>query len=399
MDRDLIHSVLSRGCVLCTFVLFASLLLIAAPSAPAGTSGPTFVYVGAYTTAQIAGNHLNPNGLSVFRFDPATGALSLVQEVRSANPSWAVLDPSRRFLYVINEVADYEGKKSGSAEAWAIDPKTGRIHLLNHQSLNSPIPSQLAIDPAGRHLVVSSFIGGEYIVLPIGADGRLGPVSGRVESAYIAPGSSPQAESRPHSVVFDPSGRFIATANIATDKIQTYRLTGGSLERVSEASLPPGTGPRHIAFDLSGKHLYVISQPAATVTVFAFDPAQGQIGKVLQTISTVPDDYKGSRSGAEIAVHPSGNFLYASTRETNIVVGYRIDPSTGLLSVVGFVTEGISTPRSFAFDPSGKWLYVENQTGDTIVQFEIDPNTGQLKPTGRITPDIAPVVMLFRPTD
>jgi 6-phosphogluconolactonase (cycloisomerase 2 family) len=335
----------------------------------------------------------NPNGLSVFRFDPATGALSLVQEVRSANPSWAVLAPSRRFLYVTNEVADYEGKKSGSAEAYAIDPKTGMIHLLNRQSLNSPIPSQVAIDPTGRHLVVSSFIGGEYIVLPIGADGRLGPVSGHLSST---PDSSPETESRPHSVVFDPAGRFIATANLATDKIQIYRLAGGSLELVSEASLPKGAGPRHLAFDLSGKHLYAVSQPNASVTMFAFDPAKGQIGKVLQTISAVPGDYKGSLSGAEIAVHPSGKFLYASTREPNSIVAYRIDPSTGLLSLIGFVTEGIRSPRNFAFDPSGKWLYVENQAGDTIVQFEINPGTGQLKPTGRTTPDIAPVVMLFR---
>jgi len=393
MDKKLTHLVHSPSRALAAWILAAACLFLLPSPLATGASGPTFVYVGAYTTSQMGGGNLNPNGLSVFRFDPTNGALSLVQEVRSANPSWAVLAPSHRFLYVTNEVADYEGKKSGSAEAYAIDPKTGMIHLLNRQSLNSPIPSQVAIDPTGRHLVVSSFIGGEYIVLPIGADGRLGPVSGHLASA---PESSPQAESRPHSVVFDPVGRFIATVNIATDKIQIYRLAGGSLKLVSETSLPKGTGPRHLAFGLSGKHLYVISQPSATVTVFAFDPAKGQIGKTLQTISTVPGDYKGSLSGAEIAIHPSGNFLYASTREPNSIVGYRIDPSTGLLSLIGFVTEGIRTPRNFAFDPSGKWLYVENQTGDNIAQFEINSETGQLKPTGRTTPTIAPVVMLFR---
>jgi len=393
MDKKQIHFALDRSRVLTAlFFAAASLLLLPSPRV-AGASGPTFVYVGAYTTPQRGGGNLNPNGLSVFRFDAATGALSLVQEVKSANPSWAVLSPSRRFLYVTNEVADYEGKKSGSVEAYAIDSKTGMIHLLNRQSLNSPIPSQVAIDPSGRHLVVSSFIGGEYIVLTIEAGGLLGPVSGHIPSA---PESSPQEESRPHAVVFDPAGRFIATVNIATDKIQIYRLAGGSLERVSEATLPAGTGPRHLAFNPSGKRLYVVSQPTAMVTVFAFDPAKGRIGKVLQTISTVPDDYKGAHEGSEIAVHPSGKFLYASTRGHNSIAGYRIDPSTGLLSLIGFATEGISTPRSFAIDPSGKWLYVENQTGDTIVQFEIDRDTGQLKPTGRTTPIIAPVVMLFR---
>jgi 6-phosphogluconolactonase len=391
--RTMEKSVLNRKRLLATLFLGATFLFLT-PSPPAsGASGPTFVYVGAYTTPQRGGGNLNPNGLSVFRFDSATGALSLNQEVKSANPSWAVLHPSRRFLYVTNEVADYEGQKSGSVEAYAIDPKTGAIRLLNRESLNSPIPSQVAIDPTGRHLVVSSFFGGEYIVLPIGTDGRLAPVSGHLASA---PTSSPEAESRPHAVVFDPAGRFIATVNLATDKIQIYRIARASLELVSEATLPKGAGPRHLAFGLNGKQLYVITQPTASVTVFAFDPAKGQIGKAMQMISAVPDDYKGSLSGAEIAVHPSGKFLYASTREPNSIVSYRIDSSTGLLSLIGFATEGIKTPRNFAVDPSGKWLYVENQTGDNIAQFEINRATGQLKPTGRTTPTIAPVVMLFR---
>src|SRR5262249_61046966 len=97
-------------------------------------------------------------GLSVFRFDPATGAMSPVQQVQSANPSFVALHPSRRFLYVVNEIDDYEGRKSGSAEAYAIDPSTGTITLLNRQSLNSPIPAHLALDPTGRQLVVANYI-------------------------------------------------------------------------------------------------------------------------------------------------------------------------------------------------------------------------------------------------
>ena len=74
----------------------------------------------------------------------------------------------------------------------------------------------------------------------------------------------------------------------------------------------------------------------ATVTAFSYDPVTGQIGKVLQTISTEPAGYDGPHSTAEIAVHPSGKFLYASNRGHNSFVGYRIDPSAGLLPVIGF---------------------------------------------------------------
>ncbi|MBV8456805.1 MAG: lactonase family protein, partial [Acetobacteraceae bacterium] len=325
-----------------------------------------------------------------------TGALSPVQQVQSANPSFVALDPSRRFLYVINEIDDYEGQKSGSAEAYAIDPNTGMIKLLNRQSLDSPIPAHLAVDPTGHHLVVANYIGGDFVVLPIEADGRLGAVSGQIKDNGSGPNKERQEAPHPHSVVFDPAGRFIAAADLGIDKVQTFRLTDGGLTRVSEASVAPGAGPRHVAFDPSGQRLYVIAELNATVTVLAYDANTGQIGKILQTVSTEPAGYNGPHSTAEIAVHPSGKFLYGSNRGHNSIVGYRIDPSTGLLSVIGFATQNVNFPRNFAIDPSGKWLYVANQKGDTIVQFEINQQTGELKPTGQITRSITPVAVVFR---
>jgi 6-phosphogluconolactonase len=374
----------------------ASLVLpIAVPNAM-GASEPVFVYVGSYTKDPPGGGSNNPVGLSVFRFDPATGGLSPVQQVESANPSFVALDPSRRFLYVINEIDNFEGKKSGSAEAYAIDDKTGMITLLDRVSLNSPIPAHLAVDPTGHRLVIGNYIGGDFLVLPIEADGRLGAVSGGIKDTGSGPNKDRQEAPHPHSVVFDPAGRFIAAADLGIDKVQTFRLADGGLARISEVSVAPGAGPRHVAFDLNGKVLYVLSELNATVTAFAYDAATGQIGKELQVISTEPAGYTGPHSTAEIAVHPSGKFLYSSNRGHNSIVGYRIDPTTGLLSVIGFAAQGVNFPRNFAIDPSGKWLYVANQKGDTIVQFEINPQTGELKPTGLVTPSITPVAMVFR---
>jgi 6-phosphogluconolactonase len=373
----------------------ATLVLSVAVGRAADTSGPMFVYVGSYTKNPPGGGSNNPVGLSVFRFDPATRALSPVQQVQSANPSFVALDPSRRFLYVINEIDDYEGQKSGSAEAYAIDPNNGMIKLLNRQSLNSPIPAHLAVDPTGHHLAVANYIGGDFVVLPIEVDSRLGPVSGEVKDTGSGPNEK-QGAPHPHSVVFDPAGDFIAAADLGIDKVQVFRPTDGGLARVSEAPMAPGAGPRHIAFDLGGKRFYVVNELNATVTAFAYDAATGQIGKELQTVSTEPAGYNGPHSTAEIAVHPSGRFLYASNRGHNSIVGYRIDPSTGSLSVIGFATQGVNFPRNFAIDPSGRWLYVANQKSDTIVQFEINPETGELTPTGQVTPSVTPVAIVFR---
>ena len=221
-------------------------------------------------------------------------------------------------------------------------------------------------------------------------------MSAEVKDTGSGPNKNRQEAPHPHSVVFDPAGHFIAAADLGIDKVQVFRLTDGGLARVSEASVAPGAGPRHIAFDLGGKRFYVVNELNATVTGFSYDPGTGQIGKELQTVSTEPAGYNGPHSTAEIAVHPAGKFVYASNRGHNSIVGYQIDPSTGLLSVIGFATQGVNFPRNFAIDPSGKWLYVANQKGDTIVQFEINPQTGELTPTGQVTSSITPVAIVFR---
>jgi 6-phosphogluconolactonase len=372
-------------------------MLPATATKAADTTGPIFVYVGSYTKDPPGGGSNNPVGISVFKFNPSDGGLAPVQQVHSANPSFLALDPSNRFLYVINEIDDYEGQKNGSAEAYAIDPKTGMLTLLNRQSVGGPIPAHLAVDPTGHHLVVGNYIGGNFVVLPIGADGRLGPVSGELKDSGSGPNKARQEAPHPHSVVFDPAGRYIAAADLGIDKVQTFRLSDGGIARVSAVSTAPGAGPRHLTFHLSGQVMYVLNELNATVTAFAYDQATGQIGKELQTISTEPPGYEGPHSTAEIAVHPSGKFLYASNRGYNSIIGYRIDPATNLLSVIGHATKDVNFPRNFVIDPSGRWLYVANQKGDTIVQFAVNAETGELKPTGLVTPSITPVAIVFRP--
>jgi 6-phosphogluconolactonase len=393
--RDFVTPRLNRRRLMAAGVVSA--MLPAGTIQAADAAGTVFVYVGSYTKDPPGGGSNNPVGISVFKFDPTDGGLTPVQQVASANPSFLALDPSRRFLYVINEIDDYEGKKTGSVEAFAIDANTGMLTLLNRQSVGGPIPAHLAVDPSGRHLVVANYIGGNFVVLPIAADGRLVPVSGELKDTGSGPNQARQEAPHPHAVVFDRAGRYIAAADLGIDKVQTFRLSDDGLVRVAAASLPPGAGPRHIAFHLSGQVLYVVNELNATVTVFAYDPATGQIGKELQTISTEPPGYGGPHSTAEIAVHPSGKFLYASNRGYNSIIGYRIDPVTSLLSVIGHATKDVNFPRNFAIDPSGRWLYVANQKGDTIVQFEVNAETGELKPTGRVTASITPVAIVFRP--
>jgi 6-phosphogluconolactonase len=369
---------------------------IALPEAAFADTPARFAYVGSYTKDPPGGGSENPVGLSVFRVDPKSGEFTLIQQVPSANPSFVALDPSQRFLYVINEIDDYQGQKTGSAEAYSINPETGTIALLNRQSVIGTIPGHLTVDPTGKYLVVANYMGGNFVTLPIQADGRLGPVAGSFANKGDGPNAERQEGPHPHIVVFDQAGRFIATADLGVDKVQTLRLENGNLRLVSEVSMTPGAGPRHVVFHHNGRILYVINELNATITALEYDPNSGQLGRQLQTVSTEPPGYSGPHSTAEIAVDPSGKFLYASNRGHNSIAAFRIDPASGLLSPIGHTTSGIEFPRNFAIDPGGAWLYAANQKGDTIVQFRIDQATGRLVPTGHVTRSVTPVAIVFK---
>ena len=373
------------------------------PLAVAGAGEARFAYVGTYTTNPPGGGGPLPAvGIAVFRV--AADALTLVQAVPSANPSFLAVHPTQRFLYATNEIDDYGGQKTGSVEAYAIDQATGMLTLLNRQATGGPIPAHLAVAPDGRTLVIANYVGGNFVALPLGADGALGPVTNAIQHTGSGPNTDRQEAPHPHCVAFDPAGRYIASADLGIDTIQVFRLdAAGRLVVVGEAKTAPGAGPRHLAFNPDGRFLYVVSELNATITVFPYAAATGTLGQALQTLSTVPANFVGTRSTAEIVVHPSGKFLYnsnrgqpdATTPEANAIVGYAIDGATGKLTLTGYTTAGIKYPRNFAIDPTGTWLYACNQQADTIVPFRIDAATGRLTATGQVTPTPTPVCLVF----
>jgi 6-phosphogluconolactonase (cycloisomerase 2 family) len=353
-----------------------------------GGGAQTYAYV---STNGAAGN---PVGIHVYEVDPKSGVLTLVQSVNDSYPSWVEVDPSRRFLHACYALSNGTALV-GQCEAYSIDPRTGQLQYLNTVSMGATGPAQLAVSPDGRYALVANYFYGQFVVLPIGPAGLLSPIS----DAWTDTGSGPnprQDSAHPHAVVFDRNGRFLGTADLGNDRLQTFRLVGGKLEHVSETATPAGMGPRHIVFSQNGRVLYVLGELNGNVMAFAYDPGTGVIGRALQTIATAPPSYTGTPSGAEIALHSSGNFLYASNRGSNTVTGYRIDHSTGKLTVIGYATQGISGPTNFAIEPSGRWLYVNSNVGNEIVQFSIDNRSGVLTPTGQVTPQFAPNVMTFR---
>ncbi len=199
-----------------------------------------------------------------------------------------------------------------------------------------------------------------------------------------------------------PDNRFAITADLGLDEVLVYRFNAenGTLTPNDPrfVKVNAGAGPRHFAFHPSGKFGYVISEMRSTVTPFGYEAAKGALD-VLQPVSTLSPDFKGDSTGAEVAVHPSGKFLYASNRGSDTIAVFSIDSKKGTPTLLAEVPTLGKTPRSFTIDPTGTYLFVANQDSDNVVQFRINPTTGLLSPTGQVLQAPSPVCVTFLPLE
>ena len=368
----------------------------ATPDASA-TAGAQFAYVGSDSRSQaVDGTPVaEPIGISVYAIDPATGAFTSIQTLPSDNAFFFAFDSDQSHLYAVNVIGDYDGGTNGSVEAYARDAETGMLTFLNRVDSGGAVSAQPAVDPSDKWLLVANYSGANVTVLPILEDGSLGEVSSEVQREGTGPNAERQDQSRPHAAVFDPGGSFVAVADLGTDSVVTYAFDSdtGTLTEASSVQSQPGSGARHIAFNADGTIMYVVNELDATINVSAYDTATGAIGELLQTVSTVPDPFDGVKSTAEIAIHPSGKFLYNTNRgfedtvtpEGDAIVAWAINPDDGTLTLIGYTTEEIGQSWSFAFDTGGANLFAANYTDNTITQFAVDQETGALTFTGNRT--------------
>jgi 6-phosphogluconolactonase len=350
-----------------------------------------FAYIGTFTNEKS-------KGVYAWRFRAETGALtSLGLVAETASPTFLAVHPNRRFLYAVNEVNRYEGKPSGSVTAFAIDGATGRLTLLNTVASRGTGPCHLAFDRKGQCLLVSNYAGGSVAAFPVRGDGRLGEASAFFQHSGTVALPERQGGPHAHCAIASPDSRFALVADLGLDEVLVYKLNA------ARASLQPndppftkvhaGAGPRHLEFDPGGRLLYSINEIASSITSFSYDAGAGTL-RELKTVSTLPEEFHGKNSTAEIAVHPSGKFVYGSNRGHDSIAVFAADGSGGLKLVQHVATQG-KNPRNFAIDPTGKFLLAANQNSDNIVVFGIDGATGKLTPSGVVVESPSPVCITF----
>jgi 6-phosphogluconolactonase len=199
-------------------------------------------------------------------------------------------------------------------------------------------------------------------------------------------------------VTFDPAGRLRFVCDLGLDKVMIYRFDSEHRKLAPHepafASVKAGAGPRHMAFRPDGRFAYVINELNSTITAFAYDAEAGKLTEV-QTVSTLPPHFDGSNSTAEIAVHPSGKYVFGSNRGHESVVLFEIDKDAGTLSYVEEQSTGGKTPRHFGLDRKGEHLIIANQNTDTLLVCRIDSGNGRLKPSGVFVDSPSPVCVVF----
>jgi 6-phosphogluconolactonase len=356
------------------------------------------VYIGTYTGFD---SELGRRSQGIYRFnmDTRTGALTLIGVTGGiANPSWLAFHPTGRILYAGSEVREHGQRSGGAAVVLAADPATGDLTYLNDQLTMGAGPCYLSLDPTGRLLMVANYASGSLTVFPVRADGNLEPASQVIQHTGTGPVADRKEGPHAHCIVPDPTGRFALAADLGIDKVMVYRIDieAKRLEPADppSASLAAGAGPRHIAFHPNSRWVYVTGELDSTLTVFAWDAGRGALQPV-QVISTLPQGWTGTNYPAEVAVAPSGGFVYMSNRGHDSIAIFAVDDTTGKLTPVGHEPTQGSFPRHFALDPTGAFMLVANQDGDNVVVFRVNPATGKLAPTGHAVEVPIPVCVRF----
>jgi 6-phosphogluconolactonase len=318
-----------------------------------------------------------------FRLDLTTGVLTgLGQTAEIKNPSFLAIAPNHKFLYAISEGGNAEGS---GINAFAIDAAAGKLTFLNRQPAGGSGPCHVEVDAAGKNALIANYGSGSFAVFPLAGNGEVRPMSAFIQDQGSSVNADRQGGPHAHCIVTGPGDRFAYGCDLGLDKVLIFKFDAGQGTLVANepafATAQPGAGPRHIAFHPDGRWAFVINEMASTLTVFACDASSGALREV-QTVSTLPEGYSGQNTCAEVAVHPSGKFVYGSNRGDDSIAVFGCDPASGRLTFIERVPTGGRTPRQFEIDPTGRYLLAANQDSNTVVVFSIDKASGKLQPTG-----------------
>jgi 6-phosphogluconolactonase len=321
-------------------------------------SGATYVFVSGYG-----------GSIRSFVFDKDKGTLAPAKQLDGVSaPSFLAWHSPDSHLYALNETQD------GRVQAFSVNAGDGSLSPIDDASSGGAGPAYVLADPTGKWVFTANYDEGTAAVLPVQKGGGLGdPVD--TQSFGL--------DTMPHEIALDPARRFAFVALKGDSSIAQFSLDQASGKL--SANNPPrvkvadGVGPRHIAFRPDAKSAYVITEQGSTMIAFSYDAAKGTLSET-QTESTRAKGAPGFNITAEVAVHPSGKWLYGSNRSDSNIVQFALD-GAGKMTLVGHTDSGGQTPRHFSLDATGDFMFVANEDSDNFLVFRIGDD-GKPTPVG-----------------
>ena len=358
------------------------------PPSPGVFAAEQRIFVGTNTPEQ---------GIYASTLDLATGEFTQAEAVGDAPyPGFLALHPRLPILYSISRE---KAPPSGGLRSFQIEARAETLTLINRQTTGDEGTTHLALDPAGKVIVVANYTGGSTSLLPLTDEGSLEALASIVKHTGSSVHPTRQGEPHAHGVAIDPSGQFACVADLGTDEVIVFRLVTAdnserTLERHSTWKAKPGAGPRHLAFHPNGQWLFSINELNGTLTALAFNDQSGVLTE-KQTIGTLPAGFSEPNTTAEVVVHPNGRFVYCSNRGHDSTAVFAIEEGTGRLSLLQVEPTQGGHPRFIGIEPTGKYLIAANRDADNLVSFRIDSETGRLTPTGHEISIPKPICVVF----
>jgi 6-phosphogluconolactonase len=331
--------------------------------------GPYRLFIGTYTKGES-------RGIYSVTLDGVSGVLGTPELAAEApNPTFLAVSPDHQFLYAVCAGPSW-------ASSFRIDPSSSRLIPIDQIPAGSgPTPCHIAVDSGGTIALAANYHLGQGAAIPLHPDGTLGEP--RVVT-HSGRGPHPTRQTSPHvhSTNYSPDERFALVCDLGLDRVYTYAIDRSevALKPAQPAFLAtaPEAGPRHLAFDPSGRFAYVINELGNTVVAYSYEARTGALAE-RQTTSVLPQGFSGEAAAAEVALHPGGRFLYASCRGSDTLALYSTDAANGALARIEVVPCGGRGPRHFSLSPDGRWLVCAHQDSNTLCAFSVDGQSGRLR--------------------
>lgn len=374
--------------------------------------------VGGYT-ADMSGHATGIGVLHAGEVDAPTAGGPLAwfgDAVSAASPSWVARHPSLDVVYAALESrGEVQAYRRTGPDTWT---------PLGRPVVAGELVCHVAVAPGGGSLIASCWGDGRVVRMPLDAAGvpsapqsaasavdPYGPAAERAASprsdtdlaaaaralraaagaefAHLVPGydvdpedipsaasvvdptsdESPTRPSRAHQARFLPRG-LVVTTDMGLDLVRFWRETPSGLRAVQQVALPLGSGPRHTLWHPSG-HLYVLTELSREVFVLTAD--REGTWRMLSAVPISPATLDAD-TGAEIAMSPDGETLYAGVRGSDTIGVLRVRGSGDRLEGLALVEAGVRGPRHHAVVRDT--LVVAGQLSDEVVSATRDPRTG-----------------------